>query len=168
LASIADSFIYIVSRMGVTGSSANTTMSSSLPELCARVRKFAGKTPIAVGFGVNTREHFLSVGSLADGVVIGSKIVSLIKEAGSRNITDIIRDYCQEVSHADEVGTSHEVNLGESIEIAKVDAVATPTASIHRTGEQAHWPLDDLEGLTSANINGSPGSSVTSNLDWQV
>jgi tryptophan synthase len=158
--------------MGVTGSSANAAMSSSLPDLCARVRKFAGNTPIAVGFGVNTREHFLSVGKLADGVVIGSKIVSLIKESGSRNITNVIRDYCREVSgpksHTDNYGMSYEVNLGESIEMAKVDAVATPTASIHRTANQANGPLDDLESLKSGIINGKPGYSVTSKLHPQV
>lgn len=158
--------------MGVTGSSANATMSGSLPELCARVRKFAGNTPIAVGFGVNTREHFLSVGKLADGVVIGSKIVNLIKESGSGNIRDVIRDYCREVSgpksHTDNTGTSHEVNLGESIEMAKVNAVATPTASIHKTATQANGPLDDLESLKPAVINGKPGYSVTSKLHPQV
>jgi len=151
--------------MGVTGSSANATMSSSLPDLCARVRRFSGNTPIAVGFGVHTREHFLSVGSLADGVVIGSKIVSLIKEAGSQNITDVIRAYCRDVSrpqsHVDDSGKFHEINLGESIEMAKVDAVATPTASIHRTSTSANGPLDDVEGLESGTKNGNPGHAVT-------
>lgn len=150
--------------MGVTGSSATTTMSNSLPELCARVRKFAGNTPIAVGFGVNTREHFLSVGRMADGVVIGSKIVCLIKEAGSRNITDVIRNYCRELcrpqSHAED-GPSHDINLGECIEIAKVDAAATPSATIDRTGANASGPLDDLEDLKVAAINGNRGYSVS-------
>ncbi|CUM64748.1 uncharacterized protein PRCAT00002359001 [Priceomyces carsonii] len=79
LGSIADSFIYVVSRMGTTG--ASRTVSKGISDLCARVRKFAGDTPIAVGFGVSTREHFLTVGEAADGVVIGSKIITLIGES---------------------------------------------------------------------------------------
>jgi len=150
--------------MGVTGSSATVTMSNSLPEVCTRVRKFAGDTPIAVGFGVNTREHFLSVGSLADGVVIGSKIVSLIKEAGQSNISDAIRNYCRKVSqpqsHAEEEGHSLEINLGESIEVAKVHALATPTGSVNRARANANGPLGDLEGLETAIVNRSQEYSV--------
>lgn len=87
LGSIADSFIYVVSRMGTTGASAQ--VSSGIDSLCARVRKFAGDTPIAVGFGVSTRDHFLTVGESADGVVIGSKIITLIGESapGKRGAT---------------------------------------------------------------------------------
>ena len=118
--------------MGVTGSSASATMSASLPELCARVRKYAGKTPIAVGFGVNTREHFLSVGNIADGIVIGSKIVSLIKEAQPGTITDTIRAYCKEVSRPrskhEQNGVSHDIGLG------RVDRYGKSRCSIC-----AHW-----------------------------
>lgn len=76
LGEIADSFIYVVSRMGTTG--ATQSVSKGIAELCGRVRKFSGDTPLAVGFGVSTREHFLTVGESADGVVIGSKIITLI------------------------------------------------------------------------------------------
>lgn len=77
LGSIADSFIYVVSKMGTTG--ASTLVSQGIAELCARVRKFAGQDiPLAVGFGVSTRDHFLQVGEAADGVVIGSQILTLL------------------------------------------------------------------------------------------
>lgn len=79
LGGIADSFIYVVSRMGTTG--ASTEVSAGIASLCARVRKFVGDTPIAVGFGVSNREHFLNVGQSADGVVIGSKIITLIGDS---------------------------------------------------------------------------------------
>lgn len=87
LGDIADSFIYVVSRMGTTG--AGTAVTDSISELCDRVRKFAGDTPLAVGFGVSTREHFLNVGAAAEGVVIGSKIVTLLgdSKAGERRST---------------------------------------------------------------------------------
>lgn len=88
LGEIADSFIYVVSRMGTTG--ATTSITSSISELCSRVRKFVKPTtPLAVGFGVSTREHFKMVGETADGVVIGSKIITLLGEskAGERGST---------------------------------------------------------------------------------
>ncbi|ODV90625.1 hypothetical protein CANCADRAFT_108493 [Tortispora caseinolytica NRRL Y-17796] len=79
LASITDSFVYVVSRMGVTG--ATTEVSAELPSLIDRVRKYFGSTPMAVGFGVSKPEHFASIGSQADGVVIGSKLITVIREA---------------------------------------------------------------------------------------
>lgn len=53
LCQIADSFIYVVSRMGVTGASG--TMNTALPALLERVHKYSGNKPAAVGFGVSTR-----------------------------------------------------------------------------------------------------------------
>lgn len=89
LGEIADTFIYVVSRMGTTG--ATSELSTGIANLCARVRKFAGDTPLAVGFGVSNREHFLTVGESADGVVIGSKIVTLLGESkpGERKATAV-------------------------------------------------------------------------------
>ena len=142
--------------MGVTGSSANATMSASLPELCARVRKYAGETPIAVGFGVNTREHFLSVGNIADGVVIGSKIVSLIKEAPPGTITDTVRAYCKEISRPrsqhEQIGVSHNIDLGESIDMTKVDA---STGTISRPDSEAKGPIYESTILKKLATNGN-------------
>jgi len=39
------------------------------------------KHPLALGFGLSTRQHFVQASALADGVVIGSKIVKLSEEA---------------------------------------------------------------------------------------
>ncbi|KAG9842372.1 tryptophan synthase-like protein, partial [Aureobasidium melanogenum] len=55
LCKIADSFIYVVSRMGVTGATAS--VNTALPDLLERVHKYSGGVAAAVGFGVSTREH---------------------------------------------------------------------------------------------------------------
>jgi len=65
--------------MGITGT--RSTINSELPNLVRRIRKYTS-LPLAVGFGVSTREHFQLVGSYVDGVVIGSKIVQVLKGAG--------------------------------------------------------------------------------------
>ena len=62
LCSIADSWIYVVSRMGVTG--ATGKLSSNLDDLLGRVHNWSGNVPAALGFGVSTREHFLAVQDL--------------------------------------------------------------------------------------------------------
>ncbi|KAI0820224.1 tryptophan synthetase [Trametes gibbosa] len=98
LASIADSFIYIVSKMGTTGSSVSGTMNSALPDLISRVRDYTD-VPLAVGFGVATRAHFdLVADAGADGVVIGSRVIAVIKSAPSDQRAKKVEEYCREIS----------------------------------------------------------------------
>jgi len=96
LCKIADSFIYIVSRMGVTG--ASTELSTGIPELVNRVKQWSGNVPAAVGFGVSTREHLENVGAYSDGVVIGSQIIKTIDGAEGGNIFQAVQDYCASIS----------------------------------------------------------------------
>lgn len=96
LCKIADSFIYVVSRMGVTG--ATGTLSAGLPELLARVKKESGNVPCAVGFGVSTRDHFLSVGKIADGVVIGSQIITTLRDAAPGTGAKSVEVYCSKIT----------------------------------------------------------------------
>lgn len=92
LCSIADSFIYVVSRMGVTG--ATGTLSTGLNELVGKVHKFSGGVPAAVGFGVSTREHFVDVGKVSEGVVIGSQIITTVGKAEKGQVGKAVEDYC--------------------------------------------------------------------------
>lgn len=101
LASIADSFIYIVSKMGTTGSSVGGTLNTALPDIIARVRSYA-KVPLAVGFGVATREHFDYVANCgADGVVIGSRLVAIIKTSPPDQLIKNVENYSREISLKD-------------------------------------------------------------------
>ncbi|KAG2365701.1 tryptophan synthase beta subunit-like PLP-dependent enzyme [Suillus spraguei] len=98
LTSIADSFIYVVSKMGTTGSSILGKMNAALPDIIARIRQYTS-IPLAVGFGVATRAHFDVVADAgADGVVVGSRLVSIIKEAPFDSIPQIVESYCLEIS----------------------------------------------------------------------
>ncbi|PCH06698.1 Aldolase-type TIM barrel [Penicillium occitanis (nom. inval.)] len=95
LCKLADSFVYVVSRMGVTG--ATGTLSAGLPELLKRIKQYSGNVPAAVGFGVSTREHFLSVASIADGVVIGSQIITTLSQAAPGERAKAAEKYCAEI-----------------------------------------------------------------------
>merc|ERR1711977_274135 len=95
LCKLADSFIYVVSRMGVTG--ATGSLSTGLPDLLKRVKDYSGNVPAAVGFGVSTREHFLSVAEIADGVVIGSQIIITLAESKAGEGAKNVEEYCAKV-----------------------------------------------------------------------
>ncbi len=77
----ATGFIYIVSVAGVTG--ARTTVNTAVPELVARVRKHT-KLPLAVGFGVSTAEQVQSISKYADGVIVGSAIITAIDKPSTK------------------------------------------------------------------------------------
>lgn len=99
LAEIADSFIYVVSRMGTTG--AGVSVTSSVGPLCDHIRTFTGNTPLAVGFGVSTREHYLSVGKHSDGVVIGSKIINLLQAAKPEEKGKVVEQFVKSIISGD-------------------------------------------------------------------
>jgi tryptophan synthase alpha chain len=75
----ASGFLYLVSRLGVTGASA--AVASDLGALVARVRA-ASPLPIAVGFGLSTAAQVAQVARLAEGVVVGSALVDRLATGG--------------------------------------------------------------------------------------
>lgn len=76
----AQGFIYLVARLGVTGTSA--TLADGLEASVAAVRA-ATPLPVAVGFGVSTPAQAARLGTLADGVVVGS---ALVERLGTRGV----------------------------------------------------------------------------------
>lgn len=91
LSQIADSFVYVVSRMGTTGVQAS--VASDLGQLVARVKNYTKDIPVAVGFGVSTRQHYLDVGAHSDGVVIGSKIITLVGDSPEGKRYEAAKEY---------------------------------------------------------------------------
>lgn len=80
-------FVYLISRLGVTG--VRDTMDATLPETILRLRS-ATDLPICVGFGISTPEQARSVGALADGVVVGSALVRAAAN-GPREVLTLTR-----------------------------------------------------------------------------
>lgn len=77
----ATGFVYVVTRTGVTGR--QSAITSSLEELVGQVRRDTA-LPIAVGFGIRTRDDVARIWRYADGAVVGSAIVSFIAEHRDR------------------------------------------------------------------------------------
>jgi tryptophan synthase alpha chain len=83
IAAVATGFIYYVSREGVTG--VRTQLAEGIAAAVARIRQHSS-LPVAVGFGIASRDHVAQVAALADGVVVGSALVNIIKDnAGTRS-----------------------------------------------------------------------------------
>ena len=120
LCQLADSFIYVVSRQGVTG--ALGSLNANLPDLVSRVKSYSGNKPAAVGFGVSTRDHFVSVASVADGVVVGSQIITTVQKAQKGEAYKDVEKYCSYLCGRDPAtqnGNTREVGVVEAISGAK-------------------------------------------------
>jgi tryptophan synthase alpha chain len=71
-------FVYYVSIAGITG-----TAAPDLADVGAHVAriKAATKLPVAVGFGVKTKEQVTAIAKIAEGVVVGSALVNVIAQS---------------------------------------------------------------------------------------
>jgi len=77
LAAISSGFVYLLARAGVTGER------SEAPDVADRVAALRELTPapIAVGFGLSSREHVRAIGRQADGAIVGSALVRRMADA---------------------------------------------------------------------------------------
>lgn len=85
VANNARGFVYAASRMGVTGERA--TITDSPERLVDRARN-AGAKHVCVGIGVSTAEQAATVGSYADGVIVGSALVHQLLDESGRHALD--------------------------------------------------------------------------------
>lgn len=74
----AQGFIYCVSSLGVTGT--RTQFFGGVDEFIADVKR-STDLPVAVGFGISSREQVERFAQVSDGVVVGSAIVRVVGEA---------------------------------------------------------------------------------------
>ncbi len=72
-------FVYAASTMGVTG--ARDAVSNAAPELVRRVKAISD-IPVGVGLGVRSREQAAEIALYADGVIVGSALVSALTDEG--------------------------------------------------------------------------------------
>jgi tryptophan synthase alpha chain len=84
IAAAASGFIYYVSREGVTG--VREKLAGGIPEAVRRIRAHTW-LPVAVGFGISSRAQVSEVAALADGVVVGSALVNVIRDGLSSPAT---------------------------------------------------------------------------------
>lgn len=100
IASKARGFVYCVSSLGVTGE--RSAFASDIDAFLDAVRG-AASVPIAIGFGISSREQVARFEGRCDGVIVGSAIVRKIEEQeaklrdpasrdeGARAVGDFVR-----------------------------------------------------------------------------
>ena len=81
-------FLYYISRTGVTG--ARSELRAELAAELVALRRLVS-LPIAVGFGISTPDQAREVATVADGVVVGSALVSQLDREGIRGASAFLR-----------------------------------------------------------------------------
>jgi tryptophan synthase alpha chain len=76
-----------VSLTGTTGE--RSELPPGLADTVARVRA-ATELPVAVGFGISTPEQARSVAELADGVIVGSRVVRAVGDGGAPAVGQLV------------------------------------------------------------------------------
>jgi tryptophan synthase alpha chain len=92
----ARGFVYTVSLTGTTGERA--TLPPGLTETVERVRA-ASTVPVAVGFGISTADHARAVAEIADGVIVGSRVVRAAGEGGPSAVGSLVAELRDALQH---------------------------------------------------------------------
>ncbi|MBO4121184.1 tryptophan synthase subunit alpha [Cupriavidus gilardii] len=97
VAKVASGYLYYVSLKGVTGSGA-----LDLDSVAARlpVIKRHANLPVGVGFGIRDAHTARAIASVADAVVIGSRLVQLLEEAPREQAVQSLRSFIAEIRTA--------------------------------------------------------------------
>ncbi len=95
-ASLGRGFLYVISRLGVTG--VRSSIPASARGLVERARRLS-PLPIALGFGISTPAQVADAAGWADAVVVGSAIVSVIERAGdSPDLADRVERFVRSLA----------------------------------------------------------------------
>ncbi|KAL4932416.1 tryptophan synthase beta subunit-like PLP-dependent enzyme [Aspergillus undulatus] len=138
LCSMADSFIYLVSRMGVTGITGS--MNPELPALIRRVKRLSGNVPVAVGFGISTRAQYLAVTSVADGAVIGSQMITTLDEAPAGKGAQAAERFCTKITQRKvETGSCALGDVSEGVTVASTAEDEEATVTVDEPGRFGHF-----------------------------
>jgi tryptophan synthase alpha chain len=94
----AEGFVYVVSDTRTTGE--RDELPEGLGELVAATREHS-PVPVAVGFGIGTPEQAAAVGRVADGVIVGSRLVRAVSEAAdARAAADAVSSFLRDARAA--------------------------------------------------------------------
>lgn len=94
---IASGFVYVVSSVGTTGE--RSEVPAHLKDLVTDVES-RSDVPVAVGFGIGSPEHAATVGQIADGVIIGSKLVRIAADAPPGEAAAAVGEFMTETAAA--------------------------------------------------------------------
>lgn len=76
----SNGFVYCVSVTGVTGAREGDEVSQSVSQFIDRVQGNITQNPTMIGFGIKSREDAQRVAARADGFIVGSALIDIIRE----------------------------------------------------------------------------------------
>ncbi|GIN92709.1 tryptophan synthase subunit alpha [Siminovitchia terrae] len=90
-------FLYCISVTGVTGE--RESLPELLPAFLKQVRTVTEK-PLCVGFGISRFQHVSDIIPYADGVIVGSALINVIKQANPDEVEEKVRAYINTMKKA--------------------------------------------------------------------
>ena len=97
VARIASGYVYYVSLKGVTGAGHLDT--EAVGQMIPRIREHVN-IPVGVGFGIRDARTAQAVGSAADAVVIGTKIIQLIDGQPREKVVPLVSEFLAGIREA--------------------------------------------------------------------
>jgi len=94
---IATGYVYYVSLKGVTGAGHLDT--EAVGQMIPRIRQHV-KVPVGVGFGIRDARTAQAVGSAADAIVIGTRIIQLIEDQPRDAVVPRVREFLADIRQA--------------------------------------------------------------------
>ena len=99
---LSEPFIYLVSRIGITGSDSDITKwqgaNTILKQKIAEIRKYAPNKPIGLGFGIDSAAKVRDTLDLGVEIaIIGTKAIRVLEEDQSHDLA-VFRDFIQSVN----------------------------------------------------------------------
>ena len=97
VARLASGYVYYVSLKGVTGAASLDV--AQVQAAVPRIRRHV-HVPVGVGFGIRDAETARAIGSVADAVVIGSRLIQLVESAAPDNRLQAAAGFMREIRAA--------------------------------------------------------------------
>ena len=97
IARVAGGYVYYVGLTGITGAGHLdvASVTQKIPAIRARVR-----LPVGVGFGIKDAASARAIGKVADAVVIGSRVIQTMEEAGQAGAVDAAASFVASIRTA--------------------------------------------------------------------
>jgi len=92
IAALARGFVYAVSLAGTTGE--RDALAPGVADTVERIRA-AAELPVAVGFGISSGQQARAVAEVADGVIVGSRIVRAAGDGGPDEVRRVVSELAQ-------------------------------------------------------------------------
>lgn len=97
VAAVASGYVYYVSLKGVTG--AGNLNTDEVEAMLPKIRKHV-HIPVGVGFGIRDAQTAQTVSKVADAVVIGSRLIDLIKDSTATSGSEIAKTFMASIRTA--------------------------------------------------------------------